>query len=150
MTLEERITRLEDIEAIKQLKAKYCEATDNGNDADKVSALFAADGVWDGGGALKAEGKTAIRAMFKTIGKTVEFSQHNVMNPIIEVNGNTATGVWYLLGVNTFRETGETKMICVRYDEDYVKIDGEWQIKLLKGESRLMSDVDVTPWNLPD
>lgn len=149
MTLEERITRLEDIEAIKLLKAKYCEACDDGHNAEKVLELFADDGVWDGGDSRRAEGKSAIKAIFDGIGSAVSFSQHNVMNPIIEVNGDTATGVWNLLELITFHESGETKLLAVRYDEKYVKIDGSWKYKLVTGESRLMSEVEVTQWNLP-
>ena len=37
--LAKRITRLEDIEAIKQLKARYCEICDDNHDPDRVVAI---------------------------------------------------------------------------------------------------------------
>ena len=47
--LEARLRRLEDIEALKQLKAQYCAACDDGYDADRLASLFTEDAVWDGG-----------------------------------------------------------------------------------------------------
>ena len=43
MNLEERIARIEDIEAIKQLKARYCEICDddhNPNDITTISVSY--------------------------------------------------------------------------------------------------------------
>lgn len=149
MTLEERISQLEDIESIKQLKAKYCAACDNSNNPDIVTELFTDDGVWDGGDSLRAEGKTAIYNAFTNAENAISFSMHNVTNPIIEINGNNATGVWNLIGLITFASDGKTKLLSIRYDEEYVKIDGVWKIKLLKGQPRLMTSLDVLSWQLP-
>ena len=46
-TLEQRITRLEDIEAIKKLKAIYCDICDDMHNPDRIGALFAEDGIWE-------------------------------------------------------------------------------------------------------
>ena len=43
-----RITVLEDIEAIKQLKARYCAVCDDDHNHDMITTLFAADGIWEG------------------------------------------------------------------------------------------------------
>lgn len=147
MTLEERITRLEDIEAIKQLKAKYCRACDDNHNPEKISELFADDGIWHGGH-IKAEGKSDIKNTFKAIGQAIGFSQHSVTNPIIEVNGNRATGEWYLLELITFRQTGVTKMVSVRYEEEYVKINGVWLYQYLTGTPGIMTSVNTLPWDL--
>ena len=48
-SLESRIQRLEDIEAIKQLKARYCGLCDDGYPADDLAELFTEDAIWDGG-----------------------------------------------------------------------------------------------------
>ena len=50
-----------------------------------------------------------------------------VMNPIIEINGDRATGVWYFFGPFTRRKNNEAKWQSCRYQEDYVKIGGEWK-----------------------
>jgi hypothetical protein len=42
--LEKRVTILEDLEAIKQLKARYC-ACDDDHNPDMITTLFAEDGI---------------------------------------------------------------------------------------------------------
>jgi hypothetical protein len=48
MNLEElaaRVTRVEDIEAIKQLKALYCEICDDDHNPDRIVTIFTKDGI---------------------------------------------------------------------------------------------------------
>jgi len=90
--LEQRITRLEDIEAIKQLKALYCEICDDNHNPDRITKIFAHDGIWEGGDFGKAQGHDAIRQLFERFQKLISFSQHNVFNPRIEVDGDRARG----------------------------------------------------------
>ncbi len=47
--LEQRINRLEDLEAIKQLKARYCEICDDDHNPDRITSIFDKDGVWEAG-----------------------------------------------------------------------------------------------------
>ena len=47
MDLESRLTRLEDIEAIRQLKARYCEVCDADHDPELILTLFTEDGIWE-------------------------------------------------------------------------------------------------------
>ncbi len=42
--LEKKIARLEDIEAIKQLKALYCDICDDDHNPDRITKIFAPDG----------------------------------------------------------------------------------------------------------
>jgi len=95
--LEARVRRLEDIEAIKQLKAEYCAACDDGYDPDRLAALFTEEAVWNGGRTFGvAEGREAIRAHFRGASQRVTIARHQVMNPIVEVDGDRATGQWLL------------------------------------------------------
>ena len=54
--LEKRITTLEDIEAIKKLKARYCAVCDNDHNPDQIITLFADDGIWEGAGVGRQSG----------------------------------------------------------------------------------------------
>lgn len=149
MTLEERIVRLEDIEAIKQLKARYCEASDDIGNGTKVAELFVEDGVWDGGESMRAEGKAAIKQAFDAAGHVLKFSQHNVMNPIIEIDGDNATGIWQLLGLIDFTDQEQSRLLSVRYEEEYVKLNGVWKYKRLAGQSQFMSTLNAVAIDLP-
>ena len=49
MDFEERLARVESIERIRFLKARYCDLCDDGYDADALCELFTKDAIWDGG-----------------------------------------------------------------------------------------------------
>ena len=130
--LERRIKALEDIEEIKRLKARYCTYCDDSYDADAIAALFTADAVWDGGIRGRADGREEIRSFFVRASQRLPFTVHMVMNPIIEVDGDRATGIWYLFQACTYADSGQAVWGSARYDEEYVRVDGSWMFQNLK------------------
>src|SRR5262249_19590482 len=102
--LERRIRRLEDLEEIKQLKARYAAYCDANYDADALADLFTADAVWDGGMLGRNEGREAIRQFFRGSSQRIAFAIHNILSPIIEIEGDTAHGTWYLLQTCTYTD----------------------------------------------
>ncbi len=149
MQLEElatRLIRLEDIEAIKQLKARYCEICDDDHNPDRITDVFSDNGIWEGRGIGKAEGHAAIRELFVGFQKMMSFSQHMVMNPIIEIDGDRAHGTWYFFGPFTFRKNNQAKWQSTRYHEDYVKVDGVWKIAHLRVKGPGISADYETGW----
>ena len=144
--LEARIARIEDIEAIKQLKARYCEICDDDHDPDRIVTIFTEDGVWEGKGIGNAEGHAAIRELFVGFRDAISFSQHMVMNSMIEIDGDTATGRWYLFGPFTFRDGNQARWQAARYHEDYVREGGAWKIKHLRIAPPTMSANYETGW----
>ena len=138
--LEKRITRLEDIEAIKQLKARYCHICDDTHNPDTVVSVFAEDGIWESPEFGKAQGHAAIKELFSGFRKMFTFSQHNITNPVIEINGDRATGIWYIMGPWTQSEGDKEIWMTARYDDDYVKVDGEWKYQHLRANVRMVAD----------
>lgn len=138
--LEKRITRIEDIEAIKYLKSQYCEICDDLHNPDRIASVFAEDAIWESADFGIARGHKEIQELFANFKKMFSFSQHNIMNPRIEVNGDRATGIWYIMGPWTYAETKEEKWLALRYDDDYVKIDGEWKYQHLRVALRMVAD----------
>jgi len=130
--LERRLRVLEDIETIKKLKARYCAYCDNNYDADGIAALFTEDAVWDGGKFGRYEGREAIRTFFRGAPRIFPFAIHQVMNPIIEVEGEQAKGQWYLFQPATLAEGNQAVWLAARYEEEYVKVESEWKFKRLK------------------
>ena len=139
-TLEQRITRLEDIEAIKKLKAIYCDICDDMHNPDRIGALFAEDGIWESADFGKAVGPQAVRELFQNFQKMFSFSQHNIMNPIIDVNGNRATAQWYIAGPWDQTEGDRKTWMTLRYNDDYVKVGGEWKYQHLRVALRMLED----------
>ncbi|MFK7916173.1 MAG: nuclear transport factor 2 family protein [Pseudomonadales bacterium] len=146
MTLEERITRLEDIEAIKQLKALYCEICDDGHNPDRITTIFTDDAVWEGKGIATATGSGEIRSLFVRFSEMMSFTQHMTMNPRIEVQGDQAKGTWYFFGPFTFVEGPQAKWQASRYHERYQRVGDEWKIKHLKVCAPTMSVDYQTGW----
>lgn len=131
--LERRVRSIEDVEEIKRLKAQYCVYCDESFDADGIASLFTEDGVWDGGvPERKAVGRDAIRQFFVDVQGLMSFAVHMVMNPIIRVDGDRAEGIWYLFQACTLADGNKPLWGSARYDEEYVRVNGEWKFKNLK------------------
>ena len=138
--LETRLRRLEDIEEIKQLKAKYCRFCDEGYDPDGIAGLFTEDGVWDGGRTFGvAEGREAIRKHFKGAGDRISIARHQVMNPIIEVDDDSATGHWLLFQPCPDASSGQALWLAATYNDRYDKVGDRWLISHLSVEVAFFS-----------
>lgn len=136
MTVEQRLQVLEDVQEIAHLKASYCNAADCGwnrtsNDADTIASLFVAEGVWDAGAFGLAEGREAILQKFKA--DLYPFGFHRISNPIIKVNGNTATGEWHFLVPCILNINGNQSMwIGGIYNDEFVRTSEGWKFLKLK------------------
>ena len=130
-----RLQVLEDREAIRELKARYCDICDDGHDPDRIAEIFAPDGVWESERHGRFVGPEEIKAQFRRFGRDIAFSQHMVTNPVITVDGDTATGRWYFLSPMEFR--GRPRWSFVRYDERYVRLSGTWLYQHLHVSLRL-------------
>lgn len=137
--LEARIRRLEDIEAIRQLKATYCDLCDAGlSDARNRDALvshFSADATVDfgmGEGSVFA-GEEGLKTFFgQVVPGGVSFCMHMVHNSVIDVQGDRATGRWYFEAPTTNAMSGKPQWMAGRYEERYVREDGVWKFASIK------------------
>jgi len=136
LSLEQRLDRLDAIEEIRQLKAKYCAACDDDHNPDAVIALFLEDGVWEATSNGRFEGHAAIWKFMSDLRNSgyIRNSAHQVMNPVIEVDGERATGHWRLLMMYTSNEpdgSNKYNRIIGWYREKYRKVDGAWKYESL-------------------
>ena len=129
--LAQRLQVLEDIEAIKRLKARYCLHVD-AREPDKVADLFTQDAVWDGGAVGRYEGQDAIRAFMRGLPEMLSFALHFVMNPLIEVDRDQATGHWYLVEPCTMVKNNQAVWGTAMYQDRYVRENGEWKFTEVK------------------
>jgi hypothetical protein len=135
--LEKTIQRLADIEDIKQLKARYAAACDDDYNPDKLAPLFAEDAIWDGSILGYAEGREAIHEFFSASSSLVPFAVHQVSNPLIEIDGDTATGQWYLWQPMVFQ--GAALWLSATYADEYVRQHGQWIYQHLKLNIRMLT-----------
>jgi len=137
--LAARIRRLEDIEALKQLKHRYCAACDDDYDPERLAPLFTEDAVWDGGAMGRFEGRAAIRAFFSDTSTLVPFAIHHVTNPVIEVDGDHAVGRWYLWEPIVFAQGDQALWMAGRYDDRYRREGGRWLFEKVTVDLRMLS-----------
>ena len=143
LKIEARIQRLEDIEALKQLKARYAAHCDDDYNADELAPLFTEDAVWDGGAMGRFEGRAAIREFFNASDQIVPFAIHHVTNPIHEITGDRATGHWYLWQPCTFAEGNQALWMAGRYDDVYRREGGVWRFAHVTVALRMLSPYEA-------
>jgi hypothetical protein len=153
MTLEEiekRLRTLEDIEAIRQLQARYVNFLSTIAWDDLVDC-FAEDGVVDLHTGI-ARGKKEIEKFFKEkIAIThVGMEGNFVVHPVISIDGDTAKASWLLFTYFSMphkiqiapaltAEEDAPEWMSGFYDMEYVRENGSWKISLLKWRNRLRS-----------
>ena len=141
--LEKTVRRLADIEDIKQLKARYASACDDHYNPDKLAALFTEDAIWDGSILGYAEGRTGIHEFFAASSALVPFAVHQISNPIIEIDGDTATGQWFLWQPMVFQ--GAALWLSATYDDQYVRQGEQWLYQHLKLNIRMLTPYEEGP-----
>jgi len=98
-SLEARITRLEDIEAIKSMVVTYARGADRKNDPEILAPLYTEDAVWEAEGFGRHEGIAAIStAMVDVARETILWSLHYMVSPEVKIatDGQSAECFWYL------------------------------------------------------
>jgi bile-acid 7alpha-dehydratase len=131
--LEKRIRVMEDIEAIKKLKAKYFRCVDK-KLWDEMEEVWIEDAVADYGMGIELlQGRKAIMEFLKkNLDRDSMISVHQGHNPEIEITSDTtARGVW-VLNDRLIIKTIATLNGWGYYEDEYVKVNGEWKNKSTK------------------
>jgi hypothetical protein len=128
--LAKRVERLEAIEAIRQLKARYFNACD-AQDPERASQCFAGgDVLIDMGHIGVFRHREEFAALYRAAGcHEYILDLHQGANPEIEIiDGSHARGVWSLnyRNINTRERT--VTFLSVLYRDEYAMIEGEWKI----------------------
>jgi len=121
---------LEAIELIKQLKARYFRFIDT-RDIDGLQAVFTEDATATFKGAdydFDLKGWPALEAFYKKSFTPQAFGMHNGHHPEISVEGDTATGIWYLKDIFVNLAQDITIMGSALYHDEYRVEAGEWRI----------------------
>jgi len=150
-SIEERLRIIEDVQQIAELKAAYCNAADGGwdrptHDGAKVAALFVEDGVFESGTSGGASaGRAAIRARFEGLRRDSPLAFHRITNPIIKVDGDTASGEWHLIANITL--AGQHLWIGGIYNDRFVRTSDGWRFKHLRF-TRTFTSKNPEGWKL--
>jgi hypothetical protein len=120
--VERRLALLEDRFALAELRTLFCQYTDEQRWDDLVS-LFAEDGVLEIRDAV--EGRAAIREFVGHLPEVWQFWWHFISNETAEIEGDSAEGVSYFNA--PFAMDGASMNALGRYDDSFVRVDGEWK-----------------------
>ena len=136
--LEQRLARLEDDRAIRDLKARYLRACDT-KDVEAVrDALLPEGAVIAYDGFPPFEGRDAFVAVYREMGCAPGvFDIHHGANGIITFETDErASGQWSLLfhSINLANRT--LTLMGVEYDDHYVKQGGRWWIAETRSQRR--------------
>jgi uncharacterized protein (TIGR02246 family) len=131
---------MDDIEAIQQLKARYCRLLDT-KDWDGYREIFTKDVVMDStgsGGSVIIGGDEFLAFVRNSLAKRVTVHQcHTPENAL--TSPSSATGIWAMEDRVSF-EDGRELTGFGHYHETYEKADGAWRIKTSK-LTRLRMDI---------
>jgi hypothetical protein len=135
--LEAKVQELNDREAIRDLRYRYHEYVNEGKMAE-IANLFTDDGVLDFGHLGKAAGKAELNQFFGNLpgGQSsqaarptagISFVKQFIHNHVLHLQGDRGTGFAYLEARPVYK--GESYMVAARYDDEYVKQNGQWKFK---------------------
>ena len=148
----------EDRAKIENLQAKYMFALDF-RDPEAYAATFTEDGILDyGAGEIK--GRAAIRKLVEDMrareaqrsadasGLWPATGRHNITNIVIEVNGDTAkaTAYWFHMGNDNPERRAQLNSYG-HYEDELVKVDGEWLFSKRKIYNEQIAEWAAGPQN---
>ncbi len=129
-SLEVRLQRIEDIEAIRRLKYEYAYLCDDGYRAEALAGLFTRDGVWDGGDEYgRYTGRGEIASYWRQCAQGIPFAMHFILNHTVDIDEpeSRASGRCNLLQPMTL--SGRPYWAGVRYDEEYRVENSTWKFQ---------------------
>ncbi len=128
--MDDVIRRMADERACERLITQYTHLVDFGRAPD-IADLFTEDGVWRTD-EFSMDGQDEIRAGFeRRQGVTRRLSRHVCTNIAIEVDGDVATGLCYLVNYRHDSETGEAERPS---PADVPKYVGEYRDRFVRTE----------------
>ena len=153
--IEKRLARLEDIEDIKQLIARYAKAADQNGDPVLMAACLTEDAVWNCKEVGGWTGRDAVvQGLRETSTVILPWALHYMTQPIINVaeGGQTANGEYYLWELaKAKQDSGETEDTWIGgwYESKFRKENGVWLFNHIELILKLMSGASEAAWQTP-
>lgn len=130
---EQSSEQLLNYQKIEELRSRYAHTIDHGaatGEWEDFIALYTEDAVVDYP-QTTLQGHEEIEEFGQEIEDFYEFSMHTVQMPVIDLDGNEATGEWYMFVIYTATD-GSEGYVVGRYEDEYRRVDGEWKFSRVK------------------
>jgi ketosteroid isomerase-like protein len=126
------MTTADTIREIEELKYRYLRAVDT-RDWDALADTLTDDVVTDygtqmGGKKLAFTSRDAVLDYFRGAMKGTLITEHRVDHPVIRVDGDTATGSWYLQDRVIVPDYDRMIIGAAFYRDEYRRTDDGWKI----------------------
>lgn len=109
---------------ICELRSAYARAIDYGNYGE-ATEIFTDDAVVNYRGGTCHGGEEVAAYWRENV--AYEFSMHTVQMPQLSIDGDEATGRWYMI-VFYVTPAGDEGYVLGWYEDQYTRVDGEWMI----------------------
>ncbi len=116
---------IEDDLEIRNLVSRYADAVCR-RDPDQWIGTWAEDSRWELGGGRETVGREATLNLWTKAIARYPWVAQLVMNGIVEVDGDTASGSWYILELNHL-ENGDGVMHAGNYEDTYTRTTEGWR-----------------------
>jgi ketosteroid isomerase-like protein len=126
--LAARVQKLEDIEAIRNLRMEYHRCVNEG-DLAVVGDIYTEDAHVEFEGVGKARGREEGGKLVAHLARGLSFIKQFITNHIVHVNGDEAEGVSYLDARYVFG--GEAVIASAKYVEKYRRTAEGWKISYM-------------------
>jgi hypothetical protein len=147
--IEKRLSRIEDVEAIRNVKSMYAFWCDKNYNPEEIGKLFTEDAKWESNALGNYYGLAEIKTFMAGISERLTWAHHFMINPMIEVadDGRTATGKWALIDLVTLvrSDTGkkDSVVITADYADTFTKLpNGEWRFQSVYASLKLMAPIE--------
>ena len=124
-SVEARMRRLEDIDAIRRLRMDYHRYVNTRTMAE-AAILYSGDAFVDFGPTERARGRDEIATLYAKYNDQLDIIKQFPANHMIELNGDEATGQAYADA--RYGYDGHSVMACASYDETYRRTPEGWKI----------------------
>jgi hypothetical protein len=152
LSIEQRLSHIEDTQAIINLKHAYAFYCDDGYDSDNFRTLFVEDSKWESNAFGVYNGIDEIAGFIRELPPTINWALHYMCNPLITFSAdrNTAQGRWILIEFATMPAVGsepgtdpEAVIITCAYNDEFVRTPDGWRFKKVNAQFQ-----NVSAWEL--
>lgn len=161
--IAERLARLEGVEAIRALKARYAALADAkytplcqrlaGTELERVARdqaqCFTEDAVWAGGNSFGGDlcGRDQLAKWFMR--SPWRFAMHYYTSAQVEVQGDQGHAKWRLWQLAIREENADAIVLAASTQERYRRdVDGQWRCCFMQFEQIHMSSLGLSPMPL--
>lgn len=128
------------LQRIKRLKYEYCRHLDSGNVSDFVD-LFTEDAYVEVPNHEPCRGIEEVQEFITDVsGRDIDLMSHMASNPIVDVDGDEATGHWYYIVIIEDGD-GQATWGQGRWEDRYRRVDGDWKIASLVATRQFTSRI---------